>query len=52
MTKEQRDKIAALAAQFFEKTEDLMAVTFAIEAVIERRLELLAKWEKQEAQAR
>lgn len=48
MTNEQRNKIAALVAEFFEKSEDLIAVTGGIESLIERRQELRQKQDEQQ----
>jgi hypothetical protein len=44
---ERKEKIEAFTAQFFERTEDLLMVSAAIEAVIHRRLELRRKLELQ-----
>ena len=49
LTPAQREQINAVAAEHFERSEDVLAVSFAIEAVIERRQELRQKWEAEEA---
>lgn len=43
LNRNQRDAIENLAATFFEKSDDLIAVSSGIEAVIERRLDFAKK---------
>lgn len=50
LTQAQREQIDAVAAEHFERSDDILAVTFAIAAVIERRKELRKKWEAEEEQ--
>lgn len=45
MSKEEINRIETLAASFFEKSDDIVAVTFAIQTYIERRKELRRKQE-------
>lgn len=47
LTSQQREAIANLAATFFEKSDDLIAVSSQIESVIERRMERIEKWKEQ-----
>ena len=46
LTSQQREAIANLAATFFEKSDDLIAVSSQIESVIERRMERIEKWKE------
>jgi hypothetical protein len=48
MTKEDREAIAALAARFFEKSDDLIAVSGNIEELILRRQALRNEREAEE----
>lgn len=43
LNKKQREAIDNLAAMFFEKSDDLIAVSSALEGVIERRYNIVAK---------
>ena len=43
LNKAQREAIENLAAMFFEKTEDLVAVSSQLESVIERRYNIVVE---------
>lgn len=49
MTAALREKVEELVAQYFERSDDVKAVSFTVVEVIEHRQELRKKWEAQEA---
>ena len=52
LSKQQKEQIENFVAGFFEKSDDIVRATFAIQTYVERQLDLVAKRDAQTLEAR